>query len=208
MNKREAAPTGVVVLSYSVQDERAAAQVREYLEGAGLSVFPATDQWSEPEDWKQVRDAIAQSEAVVILVTESSLRAEKLIFVAGGAEAREKPLYMVAEGLPRSSLPVFLQDRTVFSIKQLPQVVQEILRGRVEFSEEESRWLKEWYRDTNIPLDQLIRYPAELEAMTRGFRVTWQRNVPAERLLQELYRLRKKAQLPRTRRKAESSHSD
>ncbi len=187
-----------VFLTYHPSDAAAAAQVRQAFQAEGLSVY-LTDWRGEPDSFDEARRALAESEAVVILATAAAVVSPDLATGYGVAIAWQKPIYVVTKDLSRAALPAYLRSYSVYSWESLHKVAENIFRGKVELADEERQWLRSWYAEHGVPLDQLLVNPAVPDDLTRDFRQTWHRDVPAERLLRELFRLRKQGKLPRVR---------
>ena len=107
----------------------------------------------------------------------------------------------MASNADPESLPAFLQEGKVFSYQSLDAVIDSILQSKLELSERETQWLKQWYEDRKVPLDQLMARPALLDDLSARFAKTWDRAVAAERLLSEMLRLRKQGKWQPLRRK-------
>jgi hypothetical protein len=190
-----------VFLCYTARDNVLAARVKRSLMDEGLSVFRLADQ-SLKGPWLQVREAIAESAVVVVLATPASVLSTNLAVEMGLVLGWQKPLYVVAHEVSPRNLPVFLGGAKLYTLDSLPRLISDIHRGKIDISDEERMWLRQWYAESGIPLDQLITRPVALERMTERFRERWDRDVAFEPLLRELFRLRKQGRLGPLRRRA------
>ena len=114
--------------------------------------------------------------------------------------AWQKPAYLLTHDILASALPKYLQSFQAFAIQELHRVIRAIRDAKQPLSETELEWLKNWYKQTSVPLDQMVMEASTLESMAKAFRSEWKRAIPPERILKELFRLRKKGNLPRIRR--------
>ena len=148
----------------------------------------------------QVRQALAESDAVIAVVGKESMNSAWVALEVGAAMAWQKPAYLLTHDILASALPKYLQSFQAFAIQELHRVIRAIRDAKQPLSETELEWLKNWYKQTSVPLDQMVMEASTLESMAKAFRSEWKRAIPPERILKELFRLRKKGNLPRIRR--------
>lgn len=186
-----------VFLSYAFDDASAAAVVRSELEEGGLSVYDVAEQPKGEEGiWQQVRDALTESEAIVLVLDRSTL-VPNLAVEIGAALAWSKPIFVVSGRIDPESLPSYIQSFRRFDITALRPLVDAIRQSKAELNEPELNWLRDWYARTSVPLDQVLRDPSRLDRLATEFERQWHRSIAAQRLLQALLRLRKRGELPR-----------
>jgi hypothetical protein len=197
VNSKRSTPD--VFLSYALADRDSATLLASAFTEAGLSVFdiramPKGEQWQN-EIW----DAIVSSQAFVALFSPGTASNSNILVELGAASAWQKPIYIVWAGTPPARLPGYLQQHQVYPLSRLDDVVRSIRRGVQRLSDEERSVLLDVYRSVRVPTDQLLRQPSAVERLTREFNRRSSKRLSGERLLQELIRLRKRGELPRTR---------
>ncbi|MBA3315953.1 MAG: toll/interleukin-1 receptor domain-containing protein [Planctomycetota bacterium] len=187
-----------VFLSHRSQDAGLAAFVADELREQGLDVFHsgviAVATEAVVDD---LRSALAESIAVVILVTPDYAKSPNLAFLTGAAMAWEKPVYILYDGLDLSELPDFLGQYRVAPITAVGEIGRQIKEEYLPFSAEQEDALREAYAELGIPADQLVMRVSARAQLVRIFAEKTQLDVGAERLLRELLNKRKRGQLPR-----------
>ncbi len=130
MIKIESNPTHYdVFLSYSVRDEGLAAVVRQRLAEAGLSVFavsglvPKEAEKTEAEFGDTVLRALADSSALVALLTSNHRDAPSLTVEVGTAWAQRKPVYVLMEGNGHAMVPSHLRRFQIYPLSELADVI-------------------------------------------------------------------------------------
>ena len=184
-----------VFLSYAAGDAAAAATVRHALNEGGLSVFDIRTLVGGATYWEQVRDSLMESEAMVLVLDRATV-VPNLAVEIGAALAWSKPIYIVGGAVRPDDLPGYLASFRFFQLDTLEVLVDAIQRSKVELSETELQWLRDWYSGNALPLDQVIRDPASLDKLAAQFERQSGRRISSERLLQALLRLRKRGELP------------
>ena len=192
-----------VILLANPLDTELAEQVQQAFETSDLSVFSFTE--IEPgSEWDDsVREAFAESQACVVIVTPSVIASARLAMVIGAAWGWEKPIYALMEGVSREEIPLFLTIAERIPFSELPKVVDAVVRSTAPIQAPEKRCLSELYRQTGVPADQLAIEPALLEDFTRKFNLTTKAQRSSEQILRELFRMRKRGRLPRVRSRKE-----
>lgn len=114
-----------VYLTYSPSDAAAAKLLKKEFADQGVHVQflkPSAKQ-NAPN---RTRDAISQSEAVIVLATSASIDSTNLAFEVGAAQAWEKPIYVITKDLAVSSLPDYLKEFRVFPVKSINKLIAKI----------------------------------------------------------------------------------
>lgn len=116
---------GKVFLTHSPTDQAAASQVKKRLGDKGIVVqtvhaLPTKDLAT------RMRNALAESEAFVVLATEASVHSTDLAFEIGAARGLQKPIFVLTKDIAKSDLPPYLRE---FSI--IPYESLEKLAGRI-----------------------------------------------------------------------------
>ena len=189
-----------VFLSFSRRDSSAAEIAKSAFENAGLTVFQFSTDQHEAGAFDDVRQALAESEAVVAIISEETKSSSWIAVEVGAALAWRKSLYVLRTDDCTEPLPLYLRGLQAYSVSQVRDLITAILEAKEPFATAHSDWLCEWYASHGIPLDEMTIHPASLDTLASDFQERFNRGVPAERLLKELYRLRKRGDLPRVRR--------
>lgn len=187
-----------VFLSFRTLDAALAEFAVEHLERAGLTVLPeglATPLSGPPPE--ELRSTLAESAAVVLLVTPGNVGSSDLAFLAGAAMAWDKPVYVLFDGIEESRISPFLRQFRVAPVTASRAVAEEIRQGQEPLTPEQQELLKHLYADAGVPTDQLLVKPQARAALGRAFAERAGVAVGAERLVRELLNLRKRGQLPR-----------
>ncbi|MGI9012870.1 MAG: TIR domain-containing protein [Phycisphaerales bacterium] len=189
-----------VFLSFSRRDEVPANIVKAAFESAELTVFQFTAESHEAGEFDDVRQALAESEAVVAIISEHTRGSSWIAVEVGAAWAWQKALYIVRADDTDGILPLYLRGLAEYPINRIDELITRILEAKEPLTTEHSDWLARWYEQHRVPLDEMTIHPASLDSLTADFGSQFGLAVPAERLLKELYRLRKRGDLPRVKR--------
>ncbi len=191
-----------VFLSATEADRWVADRVKKALEDAKLNVFPAYDFAREAELFQDTfYDALVGSRAFVALLSRSSLRSSWVIFEIGGAQAREKPIFFLYSDVPASEIPPHLRKYHLRPFAELDEMVAEVKRVTVPLPDSESKTLSKLYAEYGVPFKDLEIEDGHLGELTRKFNQATGADFTPERIIQELFRLRKEGKLPRVRRR-------
>lgn len=193
------APTYDVFLSCGKDGADIAAFVEQKLSESGLTVFNICDAHAGEPIVDVLWEALAESAALVAIITPSTEDRSSLAVEVGAALAWHKPVYVLTQG--EVTLPSYLAHSQARPASEIAAVAREIRRGSVPLSDDHRRILMDLYRKMAIPTDLLIRRPKAIDRLTNAFRKATGLQYPGERLLRELLRLRKQAMLPTLRRR-------
>jgi nucleoside 2-deoxyribosyltransferase len=188
-----------VFLSYSLTEAQQARLVERALAEAGLDVFTSDKLESGLPVSDVLRQALAESSAVVVVVDPQHTPGSNVAVEVGAAMAWHKPIYVVQTEAGKIIVSDYLRDFPTFPMSRLEDVVESVKRSFADLSEEERESLRSVYAKLGIPVDRLLGQPASIDALAREFHAKCRRRVSGERLVQELVRLRKRGQLSRSR---------
>ncbi|MCI0683170.1 MAG: toll/interleukin-1 receptor domain-containing protein [Gemmataceae bacterium] len=188
-----------VFISHAVSDRALASKIAETLEAAGLATFHA-DAVEPGQDWmKSIWNALAESRAVIVLVSPETPASAWAMVEIGAAAAWNKPVFVLLNGPSSGTLPPPLNTYPVYPLNRLEEVILSIRKAFEPLSERERGLLTEVYQYVGIPADQLSQSPKSLRDLTTRFNRRARKQLSGERLLSEILRLRKRNQLPRLR---------
>ena len=114
-----------VYLTYAPRDAAAARLLKKELAHQGVAVesFNTSEKRIKPA---RTREAIAQSEAVIVLATSSSIKTTNLPFEVGAAQVWDKPIYVVTKDIAISILPDYLKEFHVFAANDIKKLAARI----------------------------------------------------------------------------------
>ena len=197
-----------VFLSYPMKERASVDLVRHALKHAELSVF-GIDEVDVTDDtqsalWRELAStlwrALAESAALVIIVSPDEAISSATSVEVGAAMAWHKPIYIVHTGKKNIVLPSYLAGFLGYPISRVDEVIQSIKRGLTTLSQNELSILREIYVKMSVPTDRLLKEPASIEKLAREFDARCKKKVSGEQLTQELIRLRKTGNLPKLHR--------
>lgn len=116
-----------VFLSHGQHDIGVGRIVRDSFRSKGLDVFSASKEFRLGDPIAQkMREALAKSAAVVILLTRSTLKSPYVAFEVGAAMSQAKPVFVVYDGIAPTELPGFLDRYPVVPLANLADVVKQV----------------------------------------------------------------------------------
>lgn len=197
-----------VFLSHSASDAAIADVVDRRLNDAGLRVFSAHGLKAGTTWPDAIRDALAESSAVVVLLTPASLRSSNLAVELGAALAWNKPIYPLLQDLKPEEVPVFLRQFQAVPLSRLDEVVKAIVGERRSLTDDDADKLIALYQQHNVSVDELIARPAELSSLARAFGRATGTSYSPEEVMQLLIRRRKQGDWPRLGQRGRSRPAD
>lgn len=184
-----------VFLSHDQRDAKLAAAIAEVFRSAGLTAFAPAERASSEEGGDAMWDAMAESRALVAVISDTEAIPPNTTFELGAAKAWNKPIYAIATGGSSAGLPAVLRGAHVYPPSRIEQVAQEIRRTSDELSDVERAILLEEFGRLGCSVDQLAFEPKQLGRLARQFEKRAKRHVAPEELVRLLLRLRKRGAL-------------
>jgi hypothetical protein len=192
MSKTE--PIYDVFLSYGPQDAKSAVEVGRILQSFDLAVFNARAISRGKRMEEAIWDAMAESQALVVVVSQSEPSASTL-FELGAAQGWNKPIFIVVADPASTRLPSFLHDLPVYPFSRLEEVARAIKNSSRLLTDLEKKLLIEEYNRMGESVDELLSQTPLLSKLTKQFKKRAKRQVAPEELLRTLLRLRKRGDL-------------
>jgi hypothetical protein len=183
-----------VFISHSALDAAFALEVANGCRVAGLEAFSYADLLSDPVDGDTLWEALAESRALLMILSPSGLTPSMAIEI-GAARAWNKPIYAVATDPVSTRLPAALSGIRLDSIGRLADIVQDIKASVRQLTDEDRDFLVQLYAKKGIAVDQFALDPKQLGDLMERFNEGRGKKLPGERLLSELLRLRKQGKL-------------
>jgi hypothetical protein len=188
-----------VFLCHGPHDLGIARIVRDAFEEEDLEVFAVHEIRPDEAFLSELRWALAECHAMVLLLTHSTLGSPDVALEVGMATAWNKPVYVLFDGIAKSQIPHYLHEFHVLPVSKLHQVVKEIRESQQPLSTDQVQRLLKAYQDFAVPTDKLLVKPLLLRDLTQKYNRSTKGNVDAQKLIQELIRLRKQGKLPKVR---------
>jgi len=186
-----------VFVSHSRSSADLAGEIAENLRLAGLQTFHDGVLHAGADFSDAIWQALAESRAVVVIVTpEAPADAVSLVEI-GAAAAWNKPLYVLIDGPSSTKLPAVLDKYPVYPVSRLEEVVRKIVGSFEPLTQEEQQVLGDVYRECGVPADQLSLSPLALRELAEKFNQRAAKHLSGERVLSEILRMRKSGRLPR-----------
>jgi hypothetical protein len=185
-----------IFLTFSPTDRSTAEVVAGRFESAGLSVFLGSVESGELLSDAILRELVA-ARALVVLLTPLGLRSINIGLDMGAALSWQKPVFVLSDGVSPSELPPLFRSHRVYPVAELDRVIRDVRQTMQPLTDDDRDALKELYGRLQIPTDQLISQPHQLDSFTRAFNRLRHSTYAGERLTQELLRMRKRGELPR-----------
>lgn len=192
-----ATPTYDVFVSHSSRDREFAADVADRLTAEGLQPFYDASVPVGEELSNAIWDALAECRAFIVIVSPDSTPDAMGMVELGAATAWHKPIFVLVDGPASSRLPEALQHFHAYPRNRVDEVLAHIRHTFEPITEEDREVLADIYRDINLPADQFVQSPRELQELVKKFNAKTSRQLSGTQLLSELLRMRKQSKLPR-----------
>jgi TIR domain len=190
-----------VFLIHGPRDRGIASIVRAALSDAGLDVYAVDHLKADEPFLSEFRSAMGECSASLLILTRSTLESQDVAVAIGAAMASNTPVYVLYDGIAPREIPAWLREFEIAPLAKLGWVVAEIAKSREPLSEQQRLSLVRVYETLGIPADQLVRRPVSMRELWNEFRDETNAALPAKRLVEELFRLRKQGALPTLSRK-------
>jgi hypothetical protein len=188
-----------VFISHGAADSDLANEIGNTLESTGLAAFHTGMVQPGADLSETIWQALAESRALIAIISpEVQTHAMGMVEI-GAAAAWNKPVFVLINGPSSTRLPAALSKYPVYPLGRLDEVVRAIRAGFDPLTDDERDVLGAIYLDLGTSADQLSQSPKALRDLTRGFNDRTNKQYSGERLLSELFRMRKSRQLPRLR---------
>ena len=125
-------PTKSVYLSYSRVDPALVAEVKNRLTEEGLDIHGALNGTLDHDLAVRIREAIKESDVLVILATPAQIRSSWLTFEVGIAIAFAKPTFLLTKDLAEESVPPHLRSFPRFAFEDVDKLAAAIQRSRMK----------------------------------------------------------------------------
>ena len=183
-----------VFVSHSLQDASFAARVSAACLASGLEPFTASELQTDEDREDQIRDALAESRALIAIISPSGLTASMMVEI-GAAQAWNKLLFAIVTNPSSARLPSFISDMRLYPSERIDDAIEAIRRADKQLTEDDRALLAQSYLEVDVPVDQLALNPTQLNELVRKFNAGAGKQLSGERLLSELLRLRKQGKL-------------
>jgi hypothetical protein len=186
-----------IFLTHAAADAGLAALVIRQFEAADCGVFSQQALEVGDDFWRRMIYELVDCNAVIILLTKSSLSLPNIAVEVGAALAWDKPIFVLYDGISISDVPEYLQQFAVCPVADLRGVIGQVRQLRQPLTDQQRASLVAIYQEQRNSVDQLLIAPIRLRALADEFRRREAMPVSGKKLVQELIRLRKRGELPR-----------
>lgn len=186
-----------VFLSYGALEASVADQIERALQEAHITVFAPTKATAGAKNSDTIRQELARSDAVVVVLPSEGVMSANLGVEIGAAMAWQKPIFFIQTGNGRMQLPFDLKSWAVYPPTRIDDIIQKIKRGPIPLSQDDQEKLTQVYREMGMALDRILLDPSLQDDFISRFRKRSPSRVSGERLLHEAIRLRKRGILAR-----------
>lgn len=185
-----------VFISHGPADTALAHEIANACRGLGLETVSTADVTTHANAGEELWDALAESNALVTIISPSGPTSAMFIDI-GAARAWNKPIYPIVTDPGTARLPTPLIGTRLYTVGRLQDVLSAIQASEQEFTELDRTNLIQCYQSMHETVDRLAADSRQLDKLVRLFTVKAGKSYSGERLLSELFRLRKQAKLPR-----------
>lgn len=185
-----------VFLSYPLVEKATAERVTSALEQAGLCVFDPASLETDKRIGEQIRRALAVCDALVVVLPQEGAPSANTGVEVGAAQAWAKPVYVLRPEDARSRVPPYLSEFAIYPLSRVDDVARAVKRGGEPLGDEGVEVLKAVYVEMDTPTYMFARDPALVDELAQAFAARSGTQVPGERLMNEMVRLRKRGQWP------------
>lgn len=191
-------PTYDVFISHSAKDTSLAEGIAETLQAHGLQPFTPFNLPLGTNIEEALWQAMAESQALVVVISTPEPSAN-IGFEIGAALAWGKPIYVIVTDPATTQLSRMVLGAPgvqLYPPSRIDEVAEQIKQAQDDFTAEEIKELIKEYRNIGLSVDRLALDSGRLSELARNFHKRTKRQVPGERLLWLLLRLRKHRVLP------------
>jgi hypothetical protein len=187
-----------VFISHSASDAALAAELAKTCRASGLEAVTDRELLSDAEASDALWEALAESRALLAVLAPSGPTPSMGIEI-GAARAWNKPIFGVVTDPSATRLPTSLSGIPLYPAGRVEEVIEAIRRSGQQLSDEDRSTLAKIFSGIGVSVDQLALAPKHLQELVRRFHAVTGKDVPGERLLSELLRMRKQGRLVRGR---------
>jgi hypothetical protein len=187
-----------VFISHSANDAPLAVELANVCRASGLEAITGRELLPGGEAGDALWEALAESQAVLAVLSPSGPTPSMGIEI-GAARAWNKPIFAIVTQPSFTRLPEALSDVSSYPPGRITDVVEAIKRSAQQWSDEDRLLLADIFDGIGVSVGGLALDPKHLQELVRRFNMRAHKNVPAERLLSELLRMRKQGWLNKTR---------
>jgi len=187
-----------VFISHSASDAPLAAELANACRASGLEAITERELSPGREASDALWEALAESRAFLAVLSPSGPTPSMGIEI-GAARAWNKPIFVVITDLSFTHLPAALSGISVYPPARIGDVIEAVKLSGMQLTDEDRALLAEVFRGIGVSVDELALDPKHLQELVKRFNTRAHKNVPGERLLSELLRMRKQGALSKNR---------
>jgi hypothetical protein len=180
-----------VFISHGAVDRTWAAEVSQRFSEAGMTAFRIDVAEAPVKLEDTVWEALAESSAIVVLISSPTWQAQSSSIEVGAAMAWEKPAFALFKGRRPQGVPAYVEQFGVFPSDELDRLVGLVRKKMEVLSEKQQQVLFKAYNSLGVPAERLVAQPSKVDQLARRFNRATKSKVSPERLLREILRWRK-----------------
>lgn len=190
-----------VFISHSAPDAKLATSLADTCRLNGLVPFTDEDVLVGQNVADAIWGALADCKALIVILSRSGTSPSMGVEI-GAAQAWNKPIYAVAADPTSLRLPTALAHTRLVVPGAIEEIIREIKQSADDLTDADRDTLQAIYLDTGIPIDRFASNHKHLRRLTQQFGRRSGKRVSGERLLAEMFRMRKRGTLPALQRTA------
>jgi hypothetical protein len=187
-----------VFISNSAGNAKLAAEIADAFRANGLEAVTYAELLSDANASDALWDALVESRALVAILSPSG-PTPSMTFELGAARAWNKPIFGLVTDPSNTRLPSDLSAIRLFTLGRIEEVIRAVKLAGQELTDADRDLLARAYSDIGTSVDQLALQPSHLGKLARRFSASAGKSVSGERLISELFRLRKQGKLAKSR---------
>ena len=187
-----------VFISHSACEAPLAAELANACRAGGLETATDGELSSARDAGDAVREAVVESWAFVAVISKLAPTPTMNIEI-GAAWGWNKPMFVIVTEPSVTQLPAPLTRAGVYPPERIGDVIAAIKSSGRQITDDDRAILAEVYRAVGVPVDELALDEEHMQDLVKRFKARARKKVSEERLLSELFRMRKQGRLSKNR---------
>lgn len=194
----DAAKSYDAFVSHSPDDAQAASEIASACRANGLDAVTYAELLPSANVGDALWEVLAESKALLAVLSRSAPTPSMAIEL-GAARAWNKPIFGILTDPTFTNLPPSLSGIHLYTLGRVEDVIRAIKLSGKDLSEDDRSLLAKLYTQIGVSVDQLALDPRHLEELVKRFSADTGKTIAGERLLSELFRMRKQGKLTKGR---------
>jgi hypothetical protein len=185
-----------VLISHSPRDSGLASDVADACRESGLEAVTNAELFLREDAVDVLWEAVSESRALIAILPPSGLT-ERMAFEVGAAQGWNKPIFAIVTDPVATRLSPALHGIDLYTTGRVQDVIRAIKQSVEQLTDDDRTFLSQLYSGIGMSLDDLALEPWGLRDLVKRFKEGRGKVLSGERLLSELFRLRKQGRLRR-----------